>query len=108
MNKTLVTASLTLAACCAPMLTNAATKPIGFDNCVKAFMQTLPEKIGSSPRLREARYVDQTLNGFAVDDELTMVASNPTTNRAVLKATCTFNSAGEVTGMRPESLYSGK
>jgi hypothetical protein len=107
MNKTLIATSLTLAACCAPMLTNAATKPVGFDNCVKAFMQTLPEKIGSSPRLREARYVDQTFGGIAVEDELTMVARNPTTNRALVKATCSFNSSGEVTAMRQESLYSG-
>jgi len=103
MNKTLITASMTLAALAAPMLTAAATTPLGFDNCVKAFMQTLPEKLGSSPRLREAKYLDQAA-GLAKTDALTMIAHNPKTNRPLLKATCRYNSAGEVTSLRDESL----
>jgi hypothetical protein len=107
MNKTLITASMTLAALAAPMLTTAATTPIGFDNCVKAFMQTLPEKIGSSPRLREAKYVDQSPDR-PPQYELIMTARSSRTNRLLLTATCRYNSAGEVTAMGDASAWQGQ
>ena|SRR5258706_7868935 len=103
MNKTLITASMTMATLAAPMLAAAST-PVGFDNCVKAFMQTLPEKLGSSPRLREAKYIEQNADGL-LQNELVMMARNPRTNQLLLKATCRYNSAGEVTSISDASAW---
>jgi hypothetical protein len=107
MNKTLITVSMTtIVALGTPILSLAAAVPKAHDNCVKAFVASLPEKIGGAPRLLESHYIDKTF-GDTVPAELEMTASRPTDNKTVWRAVCYVNSRGEVTGMRDTKLTAG-
>lgn len=81
-----------------PMVGHAAANPPAFDSCVKAFVASLTSKIGATPKLREARYVDNT-GTIVQPSELEMIARTPRDNRAIARATCYVNDRGEVVSM---------
>jgi hypothetical protein len=107
MNKLIISVSLTtLAALGTASQASASSTPAGFDSCVTAFVNSLPEKLGSSPRLKAAHYVD-SLGGSYAPSELIMTARNSKTNKTVWKSSCVVNSSGEVTGMRDINPVTG-
>jgi hypothetical protein len=99
-----------VAACSLPTLAQAGTtsmeSPAGFDSCVKAFVDSLPSKIGSAPKILDSKYLPDVRDG-SEPTELAMVARNPKTKKAVWKATCLVNSRGEVTKLLDEMVSKG-
>jgi hypothetical protein len=99
MKPTLILATVTTIAMGLPASLYAAPASAAYDRCVKAFVLTLPEKIGAAPRLRESRFIGSDHRGDT-PAEYAMTATNPKTNQAVWKAVCTVDSHGEVVAMR--------
>lgn len=90
-----IAAILTTVLLASPIPAHNATDPPAFDSCVKAFLASLPGKGGAAPKLREARYIDNTTI-VGQPTELQMQARSPHTNRVVASALCTVSSRGEV------------
>lgn len=90
-----IAAVLTTVLLAAPIPAHSATDPPAFDSCVKAFVASLAGTTGTAPKVREARYIDNTMIG-GQPTELQMKARSPHTNRVVASALCTVTSRGEV------------
>jgi hypothetical protein len=101
---------IAVTACSLPTLTQAGTaageSPAGFSSCVKAFVDSLPSKIGSAPKLLESTYLPD-VSDDSEPTELAMIARNPKTKKAVWKASCFVNSRGEVTRLKDEMASKG-
>lgn len=99
MKSILITTTLATAVVVLSEPLRAAPAQSSFDTCVKAFVLTLPEKVGAAPRLRDARLVGR-VNRDEAPVELEMIATNPKNNKVVWKATCVVNERGELVAMR--------
>src|ERR1700690_3031233 len=86
----------------APVLSVAADSAVAMDSCVKAFMATLSTTMPKTPKLREARFIDDRLNESS--NAWTLMARDAQDNHPIARVLCTVNTLGQVIDLQRHPL----